>query len=226
MKATIRLQTTEEGAFAMATEGRGVPAATAVVERVTEEEEAVEQETQQQLRAGDKLAAVRIRTRTRIRPPLARASYVYTRLAPDPMHAHTHPCLPACLSRQARLAEERYLRTPEAQLERLAGRTAGAWPCPVQREIKISGTLAQRTAATAAAAAKVAARVARPGEGRLLGNSGAPVLLRLGTAAFAMLAEAPLAFDPNPNSNPNPNPNPDPDPDPDPDPNSNPNPNP
>ena len=100
----------------------------------------------------------------------------------------------ACLSHQARLAEERYLRTPEAQLERLAGRTAGAWPCPLQREIKISGTLAQRTSATAAAAAKVAARVARPGEGKLLGNSGAPVLLRLGTAAFAMLAEARLAF--------------------------------
>ena len=46
------------------------------------------------------------------------------------------------------------------------------------------------TAATAAAAAKAAAGVARPGE-KLLGSSGAPVLLRLGTAAFAMMAEVP-----------------------------------
>ena len=99
------------------------------------------------------------------------------------------------MPRQVRVAEERYLRSPEAQLERLAGKTAGAWPCPLQREIEIRGGLAQRTAATAAAAAKVAAAVARPGEGRLLGSSGAPVLLRLGTAAFAMLAEASLALE-------------------------------
>ena len=72
----------------------------------------------------------------------------------------------------------------------MAGRTAGGWPCALPREIKISGSLAQRTAATAAAAAKAAAGVARPGE-KLLGSSGAPVLLRLGTAAFAMMAEVP-----------------------------------
>ena len=64
VKATIRLQTTEERAFAMATEGRGVPAPTAVVERVTEEEEAVAHETQQLQWAGEKLAAVRTRTCT------------------------------------------------------------------------------------------------------------------------------------------------------------------
>ena len=65
------------------------------------------------------------------------------------------------MPRQVRVAEERYLRSPEAQLERLAGKTAGAWPCPLQREIEIRGGLAQRTAATAAAAAaKVAAAAA------------------------------------------------------------------
>ena len=65
------------------------------------------------------------------------------------------------MPRQVRVAEERYLRSPEAQLERLAGKTAGAWPCPLQREIDIRGGLAQRTAATAAAAAaKVAAAAA------------------------------------------------------------------
>ena len=60
--ATLRLQTTEEAAFAMAAEGRGVPAAVAVVERVTEEEEAAKRETQQQQWMGAKLAAVRICT--------------------------------------------------------------------------------------------------------------------------------------------------------------------
>ena len=65
------------------------------------------------------------------------------------------------MPRQVRVAEERYLRSPEAQLERLAGKMAGAWPCPLQREIDIRGGLAQRTAATAAAAAaKVAAAAA------------------------------------------------------------------
>tara|TARA_B100000795_G_scaffold261457_1_gene238263 strand:- start:1564 stop:1986 length:423 start_codon:yes stop_codon:yes gene_type:complete len=101
VKAAIRLQTTEEAAFAMATEGRGVPAATPVVERVTEEEETVAQETQQQRWAGDKLAAVRIRTHTRIRtrtPPISLSAKpkqaMCTHGMPPAQCTHTHACLP------------------------------------------------------------------------------------------------------------------------------------
>ena len=69
--APVPVQTTADSAFAMATEGRGVPVAVVVMERVTEEEEAAEREAQQEAQQEQTWEAVHI-------PPAGKSSNMST----------------------------------------------------------------------------------------------------------------------------------------------------